>query len=162
MNNSIYHLVLENRPGEFMVVDIAVLLNDFRRISYEMIENIDAFTIKYDEEELYELIKQSNLVPEKYLFGKLHIINEKKYRFPIMYKDNKFNLTEFFMDNIDDKIIMNKFLNIFNKYASSSFNDMKKAVHNKNIKLITFIFSSISYINQRNVYFYIYNELLNN
>ena len=161
MNNSIYHLVLENRPGEFMVVDIAVLLNDFRRISYEMIENIDAFTIKYDEEELYELIKRSNLVPEKYLSGKLHIINEKKYRFPIMSKDTTFNLNEFFINNIDNKQIMNKFLNIFNKYAPASFNDMNKAVQTKNIKLITFIYSWVSYINHRIIYFYIFNELIN-
>ena len=126
----VYYLVVEARPKEFMPIDINILEKTYG-YQYNSIENIDMFTKKYTYEEIMNLILINNLLPENFLNGSLCIIN--------------------------DKIIMNKFYNIFLKYVKEDelINEMKVYINAKNIVGILNVLYKTSYINLRTIYFYI-------
>ena len=155
-----YHLVLEARPGDFMPIDINVLLNNQEPLNYNFLHTIDEFTKKYTEDEIKELIKVNNLVSDLYINGKLQIINENKYRYMVMTKDIDFSLDTFFSEFIDDKLVMNKFLNIYLKYCKETKDNMKEALSEKNIYRILEILFNNEYEKVRNIYSYIYENII--
>ena len=158
--NITYHLVLEARPGDFMPIDINTLI-DNSKIDFTSLQEIDNFTKKYLFEELIAIIKESNIVPKQYLEGKLQIINNNKYRYPVLYKNITFIIDDFLINNITDKQKMNKFLNIYLKYTNENKEEMQKAINEKDSKKILNLLSKISYVNIRNIYFYLYNNVVN-
>lgn len=149
-----YYLVLEYLPGDFMTVDINVINQDNN--NYYLIQNIDQFTTQYSEEEIKNLISKANIVPDRYLNGKLHIINENKYRFPILTKDCNFSLDKFILENIDDKQVMNKFINVFRKYDKNNFENINNAIKKRDITKIINILFSLPYESIRGIYIYLY------
>jgi len=153
-----YNLVLEARPGDFMPIDINVLAKNSE--NYNFLENIDAFTIKYSTFELIEMIKSVNIVPDEYLNGHLWVINDNKYRYKVLTKNRAVSLDLFLKDNILDKQKMNKFLNIFNKYAKEKQELMKKSIQERDIKSILALLFSLPYENVRNIYTYIEENIL--
>ena len=157
VNKNVYHLVLELKPGDFMPIDINILLNNNN--NYFSIEQIDSFTKKYTNEELLELIEKSNIVPKEYLNGKLHIINNKKYRFEVLYKDTNFSFDNFFINNIKDKQKMNKFINIYLKYSKENSNTLKDAINNEDVYSILSLLFMLSYEEVRNIYTYMLNNI---
>lgn len=159
MENDKYILVIELLPGDFMPVSPNILIHD-DKINFNMIENIDRFTYNLDEEEIFDLIKKENIVPENYLNGKLKIINKRKYRFPILTKNNKYYFSDFVKDYIDNKQIMNKLVNIFNKYKKEDVIILKRFIDDKDYKSINNLFMACPYIIQRNIYFYIYDNII--
>ncbi len=158
MNNDIYTLVLEKRPNDFMPIDINLLVNNIGMNDFYQIEKIDEFTKKYTKDEIYDLIKRANVVTEDYLNGKLEIINNKKYRFPILTKDINWSIDDFFKKYINDKQVMNKFINIYQKYSNNNIETLKEAIKEHDINIILKILFSLTYINVRNIYFYLYNQ----
>ena len=156
--NMAYHLVLELKPGDFMPIDINILTRDNK--IYTSLQEIDNFTKKYTKIELINIIKENNIVPEKYLDGSLNIINANKYRYPVFYKDIDFSIELFLNKNITNKIVMNKFLNIFIKYNEDKKEIMQNAINNHNINAILKILANISYLNIRNIYFYTFNNIV--
>ena len=115
-NKTLYYLVVEARPREFMPIDINILEGTSNKF-YNSLELIDMFTKKYSYEEIMKMVLENNLLPINFLNGSLCIINNKNYRFQLLTKDNNMSLDDFFFNNINDKQIMNKFYNIFLKYV---------------------------------------------
>lgn len=152
LNKMEYHLVLEYLPGDFMPIDINVLLNS-DETSYTSLDTIDSFTKKYTIDELYDMIKESNIVPDQYLKGDLQIINNRKYRYKVISRDTNFSLDLFFSKNISNKRLMNKFLNIYLKYDKNK-DDMQKALDNENIYEVLNLIFALPYENVRNIYCY--------
>lgn len=152
----VYYLVVEARPKEFMPIDINILEKTYG-YQYNSIENIDMFTKKYTYEEIMNLILINNLLPENFLNGSLCIINDKNFRFKVLTKEDNLSIDEFFIENVNDKIIMNKFYNIFLKYVKEDelINEMKVYINAKNIVGILNVLYKTSYINLRTIYFYI-------
>ena len=107
------------------------------------------------------MIKISNSVPENYLNGNLQIINDCKYRYLVLTKDINFSIDTFFENYIDDKLVMNKFINIYNKYCSTTKDEMKKHLNEKNINNILQLLFSNSYEQVRNIYTYLYENIYN-
>ena len=155
MDKSIYYLVVEARPKEFMPIDINILLKS--NMNFSSIEIIDSFTKEYTYDELMNMIIQNNLLPNSFLNGKLYIINDKKFRFKVLTKDDNLLLDDFFINNIEDKLIMNKFYNIFLKYVKDEdiINMMKRAISEKFINDILNVLCKIDYLSLRNIYVYI-------
>ena len=149
-----YHLVLELQPGDFMPININILLNN--NINYLNILNIDSFTKKHLENEILIMIREANIVPSNYLNGRLQIINDKKFRYPVLYKDINFTLDTFFENYIDDKQMMNKFLNVYLKYNSSK-EAIQKYIDKKDIEKILNNLYNLDYLTLRNIYFYLLN-----
>ena len=156
-NSTSYHLVLEARPKDFMPVDINLLLNNKK--NYHSLNAIDEFTKEYTLKELYQMIEDSNIVPRDYLGGKLEIINDNKYRFPIMTKDINFTLDTFLSEYITNKRVMNKFFNIYIKYCSDTKELMKEAINKEDVgKVLALLFKN-PYESIRGIYFYIYENI---
>lgn len=155
MDKSIYYLVVEARPKEFMPIDINILLKS--NMNFSSIEIIDSFTKEYTYDELMNMIIQNNLLPNSFLNGKLYVINDKKFRFKILTKDDNLLLDDFFINNIEDKLMMNKFYNIFLKYVKDEdiINMMKRAISEKSINDILNVLCKIDYLSLRNIYVYI-------
>lgn len=156
MNNK-YNLVLEALPGDFMPIDINALLNNQYKMNFQTLENIDAWTKRYTKREIMDKISESNIVENKYLNGRLHIINDKKYRFEVITKDNTFKLDTFIINNINDKQLMNKLVNIYQKYEKNNIDELKKSIQEKSVSGVLNIIFSLSYENIRNIYFYLCN-----
>lgn len=155
MDKSIYYLVAEARPKEFMPIDINILLKS--NMNFSSIEIIDSFTKEYTYDELMNMIIQNNLLPNSFLNGKLYVINDKKFRFKILTKDDNLLLDDFFINNIEDKLMMNKFYNIFLKYVKDEdiINMMKRAISEKSINDILNVLCKVDYLSLRNIYVYI-------
>ena len=149
-----YHLVLEYRPNDFMPIDINIISND-KSYGFKSIEEIDSFTKKYSKEDIMIMISDSNIVPYDYLNGKLKIINDNKYRYDVLYKTTTFSLDDFFNQNIANKQIMNKFLNIYLKSNDANAESMKKAIKKQNIYEILNLVFKLSYLDVRNIYTYL-------
>ena len=155
MDKSIYYLVVEARPKEFMPIDINILLKS--NMNFSSIEIIDSFTKEYTYEELMNMIIKNNLLPDSFLNGKLYVINDKKFRFKVLTKDDNLLLDDFFINNIDDKLLMNKFYNIFLKYVKDEevINMMKSTMALKDVQKLLDILCKVSYLNLRMIYVYI-------
>ena len=155
MDKSIYYLVVEARPKEFMPIDINILLKS--NMNFSSIEIIDSFTKEYTYDELMNMIIQNNLLPNSFLNGKMYVINDKKFRFKVLTKDDNLLLDDFFINNIEDKLMMNKFYNIFLKYVKDEdiINMMKSAISEKSINDILNVLCKIDYLSLRNIYVYI-------
>lgn len=157
-----YYLAFENRPNDFMPIDISLLEEASFRHDYSCLYDIDGFTMKYSLEELYEIIKKANLVPDEYLEGTLHVINNKKYRFKVYTKEINYDLVSFITENIEDKQIMNKLINICNKYDSENIELLKKAIESKNeYEVVSYLYKE-GYNTTRHIYMYIYDNIINN
>lgn len=155
MDKNIYYLVVEARPKEFMPIDINILLKS--NMNFSSIEIIDSFTKEYTYDELMNMIIQNNLLPNSFLNGKLYVINDKKFRFKVLTKDDNLLLDDFFINNIEDKLMMNKFYNIFLKYVKDEdiINMMKRAISEKSINDILNVLCKVDYLSLRNIYVYI-------
>lgn len=155
MDKSVYYLVVEARPKEFMPIDINILLKS--NIDFSNIEIIDSFTKEYTYEELMNMIIQNNLLPDSFLNGKLYVINDKRFRFKVLTKDDNLLLDDFFINNIEDRLMMNKFYNIFLKYVKDEelINMMKSAMSLKDIQKILDVLCKLNYLDLRMIYVYI-------
>lgn len=155
MDKSIYYLVVEARPKEFMPIDIKILLKS--NMDFSSIEIIDSFTKEYTYNELMNMIIQNNLLPDSFLNGKLYVINDKRFKFKVLTKDDNLLLDDFFINNIDDKIMMNKFYNIFLKYVKDEeiISIMKNTMYLKDIQKILDVLCKLNYLDLRMIYVYI-------
>lgn len=155
-----YHLVLEALPGDFMPIDINVLLNNNLPVNYNSLNIIDEFTKKYSLKEIFTMIEENNIVPERYLKGNLKIINDNKYRYIAITNDIDFALDTFLTEYINDKKVMNKFMNIYIKYCKESKDEMKVALASGNIYNVLEVLFNNTYENVRNIYVYIYENII--
>ncbi len=152
-----YFLVLEKRPKDFMPININIIARDNSHI-YSSLQNIDEFTRKYTSDEIKDMIKENNLVTDDYLEGNLCVINENKYRYKLFTKDVNMSMDTFLLDNIKNKQIMNKFVNIYLKYTNDNINELKEAIKNGHINIILQILFNLDYETIRNIYFYLYEN----
>ena len=148
-----YHLVIELRPGDFMPIDISILSND-KYTNFFMLETIDQFTKKYTKDELMDLVIENNLVPNEYFAGELKIVNENKYRYPLITIEDTFSFESFFDKYMDDKQMMNKFMNIYHKYSDDT-KMMKEAINQKSIRHILNTLFLLPYEKVRFIYIYL-------
>ncbi len=161
-----YFLILEKRPGDFMPIDISLLSMGFN--SLNNIELIDKYTEVFLKEELIDNIKKANIVTDDYLNGKLYIIDEKKNKYPVVFKKTFFNfdVIEFIYYNIENKDLMNTIYNLYQKNAKNNLeidvNDFKVAIENKDIAKIIFHLQMLPYIKLRCIKFYIKEKLIKN
>ena len=154
-----YFLVLEKRPKDFMPINIQIINKD-QKTNYLTIQNIDNFTRNYTSLEIKDLIKQNNLVTEDYLNGNLWVINENKYRYPVFTKDINLSMDDFLIKNINNKQLMNKFINIYSKYSKENLDLLKENIQKEKVANILQILFSLDYLSIRNIYFYINEKCL--
>lgn len=156
--NQKYYLILEHRHGDYMPIDINMLTSS--NYDYTSLQAIDRFTSMYSVNEILKKVMELNLLPDKYLFGNLKVINSNNYCYQVLTKNYKYSFIDFIKDNIDNKQIMNKLMNVYIKYNREKMIDLKNAIINHNIEQIVYYFSLLSYEEFRWIYIYIFENIL--
>lgn len=157
-----YYLIIEKRHGDFQNIDPSLLVGHID-CDYRRIENIDAFTSLYSEEEFKNKLKDANIVSEDYLTGKLLIIDTYKRTYKILKKEitNLFDIEEFICHNIKDKNMMNQ---IKSKYALLSKNndalDFQKAIDTESPYLVLSMIYQLPYLDLRQMFIYISENII--
>ena len=127
MEKAVFCLVLEKQKGDYKIVDINELIKiigiPFGYVNSDEI-SIDSFTKLFTENELRDVIKRSNIIPEDYLQGSLRIVSNMHHRLPVITKDK---FTEYFKirnneENFDINL-KNKILSRYHKILEMKFKD---------------------------------------
>ncbi len=135
-NNSIYYLVLENKPGDFTNIDITELGYKFDN-KFSNLVNYDEFTKTYNEKTFKELIAEKNIVTDNYLNGKFYLyrdvhkknMNKHNVIWEDTFKD--FDLYNLLVENLEFKEFSN---NIYNVIVSIVHKN--KEIYGEDIEII--------------------------
>ena len=154
-----YYVVLKVPKKNLMPIDLNLLSEQY--ISSTTLEEIDTFTQNYTGNELMDLIRKSNTVTDEYLIGELLVADSFNRTYPLFSKDTfiEYNVIDFVIENISNKLIANK---IYNKFASlnktNNINEtFKNALKNNDIKKVIQFIKLLPYIKQRALVFYFYD-----
>jgi len=168
MNYLNYYLVLEKRLGDYNLIDINKL-DICKNYVTNDISQIDSFTCLYEENEIKDAVKRSNMVHDSYLDGNLKVISEAKHNFKALTKDI-FDIVREFQNNNDeiDRELKNKLFGIYKKIVESTFTEknfingllsrFKDALKNSKKRDIFKIIEELPYSKSRIIYFLIYDE----
>lgn len=169
MNNINYFLVLEKRIGDYNLIDINKL-DICENPVYNNIASLDAFSIKFSDEEIKASIARSNMA-SNYLDGTLKIISDAKnpHNLKVITKDVYDTIINF--QNSEEKMnqqIKNVIFGTYKKIIESSFSDPDfihgllerlKLDLKGNDKRGTFsLIEEMPYEKIRNIYLAIYRE----
>lgn len=157
-------LVIEKRHNDFEYINLQSL-NIFDNANYSSLETFDNLIIKFSEEDLRNAIITANIVVNNdvVLASPLYV-KYGNFKLPVMTKEvvSSLNLPKFILDNIKNK----RYANIFyNKLTSILDNDLvlkelKTPLDQGDFKGFMSVFSKLDYVNIREFYFYIYNNIL--
>ncbi len=162
----IYNLVLERKPGDYNVIEINSIPNEY---CTNDIGSIDSFTSKYTEEELRSLIEKNNLVEPLYLFGTFKIISNLKHNLKALTKE-KFDIINDFANTTDEleQSFKDKLYGYFKKVVEKLDNNelyqeylkqYKFALNTNNYKDVIALINKLPYAKARCIYFMIIDEV---
>lgn len=151
----IYYLAFSVEKRNPMPVDIQSLDQTLFGVDLTSLESIDAFTSRYTNDELMSIIRNSNILSEEYLNGELNVIDNRNHKFPVILSDTflEFDIVKFISANIEDKALMNKIYNIYNRECKNipgiNAEEFNEDINNKNAKSIIFRLYFLPYYNFR-------------
>ena len=174
-DNEIFpYLVIEKkqRHNDFIFLDICSLdiFASFEKdkLNYQSLDVLDSLTLQFSAEEIKKSILRANVVAnqEDVYDGQL-LIKINKHRLPVMTRDvvEELNLPKLFGEIFGDES-KKRYLNmIYNKLSSIVKNkdlliNIKKCIDENDSKEFYALFAKLSYQEQRELYFYIYREML--
>ncbi len=152
-----YCLAFKTKKKNPMTIEISKVDPTFANENIHSIEVIDAFTSKYSNDELMNLIRKSNTLTEEYLMGELIIIdNTTGWRYSVLLDDGftNINMIEYLASNKSNKDIMNKIYNkIKNHIVSDVYNDFCKQLFLEETNILVFFskFKNLSYLMRRDI-----------
>ncbi|MBE6140554.1 MAG: hypothetical protein E7172_03350 [Firmicutes bacterium] len=165
-NEQKFFLSLQTLPGDHVYIDVSQLniSNEYYPTS---LAEIDSFTMHFTKEEIKESIKISNIVEEKYLEGKLIIVDNQKHKpLEVITKDflNDFKVETFLQKAINDKVLSNNLINKFNALVKdeNAADLFQNAVKNKKLESVLQVIFNIPYLIQRKFIIYLietYNKV---
>lgn len=149
-----YYLAVETRPRNYFPINLSDL-NIFNS-SPTSLDKLDALTLKFSKPEILDAIKESNLLDIDINMNLVVIYYENNNirKIDALTKEINFDMWDFLKKNYNNKNIINKIYNFLNnKISEEEFksikesNDLKEFINN---------ISKLSYLNQRKLYFYLY------
>ncbi|MBQ4583593.1 MAG: hypothetical protein IJA94_01700 [Bacilli bacterium] len=172
-NEKFPYLVIEKRHNDFIFIDIHLLdiFANFSKenLNYRLLEELDSLMLNFDIDQIKESIMRANIVvnDNDVSNGQL-IIKSGKQKLPLMTKEvvSELNLPKLLTEIFGDE--QNKrYLNIiYNKLSSIVKEQEKLLAIKESIDLMNFkefycLFAKLTYKEQRELYFYIYQNVLN-
>ena len=158
------YLVVEKRNNDFAFINVADL-DIFKDMNYNSFLTLDNLLKAYTEEEIKDSIIRANVVPDVNVKEKKLLIKYGNYKLPLLTRDivDNFSFYDFIIANFEDKRMTNIF---YNKLASIVKNDARAELFKTFLDDSTpdeFLKSLdwLSYVEQREFYFYIYNDVAN-
>lgn len=171
-NDEFPYLVIEKRHNDYIFFDISSLniFANFKKetLDYNSLSMLDYLTLNFNMQEIKEAIINANVVAnEKDVLNGQLIVKMGKYKLPVMTKEvvTELNLPKFLIEifgNENNK----RYLNIIYNKLSSIVKDnnllieIKKSIDLIDYKKFYSLISKIDYKEQRELYFYIYSEVL--
>ena len=169
MNDIVYYLALEQRPGDYKIIDI----NSLNLVNYYIsnsLNAIDNFTVRFSTDDIKNAIKKSNIEVGTYIYGTLKVISNKKHNFKIIDKDifeviRAFQYSKEPISNelkniiygLFRKIIDNEFEeNLFKKGMLTKFKD---AIDLNDKEKMFKIMEELPYVRSRTIYLGIYETI---
>lgn len=172
-NDDFPYLVIEKRHNDYIFIDISSLniFANFKKetLDYNGLSMLDYLTLNFTVPEIKESILKANVVAnEKDVLNGHLLIKIGKYKLPVMTKEvvSELNLPKFLLEIFSDES-KKRYLNIIYNKLSSIIKDESLALEIKNtMDTINFkefyaLFSKLDYKEQRELYFYVYQEVLN-
>jgi len=159
-------LAIEEKPNSFLPINLEEL--GFI-VSSEILtlKDLDYFVLNVGEENLKDIIKRANVVPEDALNGDLVILydnNKQKKKLPILKKEylEKYDLQSIISDYIDNKQFINR---VISKIKTLNISEEIKqnievALKEGNTNLFLIAYNSLTYLLQRNLYLYMINGII--
>ncbi len=165
MEEKKYALIFEKRIGEFLTIDIHDIDNTL--INTHCLNVIDAFTKKYTEQELYDLVLGLNLITIGYNNIKVIDVNKPKSKLPIIpkgYLDDDLIIYELINNHINDKQLMNKLYQKYKIYSKAynldNFDEFKSDLESKRKSSAILKILIMPYKAKRELMFYIKENIL--
>lgn len=171
-NDNFPYLVIEKRHNDFIFLDINSLdifcTFEKEKLNYQTLDRLDALTLHFDEFQIKEAIIKANIVANEEDVSKGHLfIKINKQKLPVMTKEvvNELNLPKWFMEIFSDDR-KKRYLNIiYNKLSSIIKKEelllaIKNSIDLMDFKTFFSLFSKLTYKAQRELYFYVYQDVL--
>lgn len=171
-NDDFPYLVIEKRHNDFIFLDISSLniFANFKKesLDYKTLSMLDYLTLNFNIQEIKEAIISANVIAnEKDVLNGQLLIKMGKYKLPVMTKEvvTALNLPKFLIEVFCDQH-NKRYLNIiYNKLSAIIKNnnlliEIKKSIDLIDYKTFYSLISKIDYKAQRELYFYVYNEVL--
>ncbi len=152
-----FYLAVEVTPNNYFPVNLLDLniSNGFNSVK---LEEIDNFTLRYTKEEILNAIKSANMLDVNNDMPLVVIYNEKDgvRKSMALTKDINFDMWTYIKDNYHDKAFINKVYNFLrNKVSVNVANSLKQT---NNLEQYINTISSLDYLLQRKLYFYLYEK----
>ena len=168
-NNVKYFIVLENRPGDYDLVDINKLDISDGQVTNNL-SVVDIFTSRYTEEEIKESIARSNMVRQEYLNGQLRIVSDAGHNLRVLTKEMFEEIVDVIMGKVElDNVLKSKLQSVYKqtleKICDSStiiqsfLLKFKDAIKTNNISDLFKYIDILPYNKSRLIYFMIYDEV---
>ncbi len=164
-----YFLVLENRPGDFGLIDVSKLDICHEIVTTEL-GSIDSFTSMHSIEEIKESIIRSNIVRPEYINGTLKIVSDKHHRLDILSKESFDLIIEFQKSATEierefkDKLYghFKKIVDTFDEidYVEKELTRFRVALSSNNKEDIFKIIGKLPYFKSRSIYLMIADEII--
>jgi hypothetical protein len=153
------YLAIETRPKNYFPINLLDLsISPGYHIT--KMNELDAFTLKYTKQEIIDAIKEANLLDIDDNMPLVLIYNEKNMvrKASVLTKDISFNLWQDIQNNFNDKKYLNKIINFLNNKVSDEV--IIKLKSSKDLNSFCRVISSIPYLVERKLYFYLYENQL--
>lgn len=169
------YLVIEKRHNDFIFLDISSLdifnVFDKEKLNYQSLDMLDSLTLQFRSDDIKQSILRANVVAnsEDVYNGRL-FIKLNKHKLPVMTNEivSELNMPKFFNEIFDIRPNENKkrYLNIIYNKLTSIVKDnqllinLKESIDAVDNNRFYSLFAHLSYLEQRELYFYIYQDVL--
>lgn len=158
-------LALEEKPNSFIPIDIHSLGFGFS-CAILTLQDVDHFTMNYEENEIKILIKNVNIVPLEALEGNLVILyedNENKRKAPLLTKDiiNEYGIIEILIRNTNNKDFINQIITKIKSMKLDESLALNLIANLKTGNVINFMnsYGMMNYLDKRKLYLYMIKVL---
>lgn len=152
-----YYLAIETKPNNYFPINLPDL-NISNGFTSTKITEIDSFTLKFNENEILNSVKEANLIDLTSTMNLVIIYNEKNVirKAPVLTKDKSYNMWNYIKENYTNKNFLNKIYNFLNNKVEPDFLNSLKSSPN----VLEFLnqLSLIPYNIERKLYFYLHEK----
>jgi len=152
-----FYIAIEKQPHNYFPIDL-LDINLSGVFPTTALAELDSIMLNHSQKEIIKAIKDANLLEINDDMPLVIIYYEKQVirKIPILTRDIKFDMWEYLKIHYNDKIFLNKIVNFFQNKISKEELEILKSQNNLE-EFLLFI-SKLSYLNQRKLYFYLYEN----
>ncbi len=152
-----YYLAVEIKPNNYFPINLGDL-NIAKNFATWKLEELDNFTLKHTEAEIFKSIKEANLLDINDKMSLVVIYYEKSVirKTDALTKDKYYDMWDYLKNNYQNKNLINKIYNFLNnKIDAEVLNKLKSSC---DVQSFLQMMTKLNYFIQRKLYFYLYEK----